>query len=400
MAFFASRLSRIDPSATVSINTKSQEMKAAGKDVIGLAVGEPDFDTPDHIQEAAIQAMREGKTRYAAPAGIPELREAISAKFKRENGLDYGINQIAVCAGGKQIIYNAFTATVDEGDEVIVPAPYWVTYPDLALLNGGTPVIVESTVEADFKITPAQLEEAITPKTKWLVLNSPCNPTGSAYSPEELKALSGVLLRHPQVWILCDDIYEHLLYDGAQFATIAQVEPKLYDRTLTLNGMSKSFCMTGWRVGYAGGPVELIKAMNMLQSQSITSTSTISQWAAVEALNGDQSHIASNNEVFKERRDLVVSMLNQATGLTCNTPVGAFYVYPSCAGVIGKKTPGSKVIDNDEDFVIYLLETEGVAAVHGEAFGLSPFFRISYALSTDVLEDACQRIQRACAALT
>ena len=400
MAFFASRLSRINPSATVSINTKSQEMKAAGKDVIGLAVGEPDFDTPDHIQEAAIQAMREGKTRYAAPAGIPELREAISAKFKRENGLDYGIDQIAVCAGGKQIIYNAFTATVDEGDEVIVPAPYWVTYPDLALLNGGTPVIVESTVEADFKITPAQLEEAITPKTKWLVLNSPCNPTGSAYSPEELKALSGVLLRHPQVWILCDDIYEHLLYDGAKFATIAQVEPKLYDRTLTLNGMSKSFCMTGWRVGYAGGPVELIKAMNMLQSQSITSTSTISQWAAVEALNGDQSHIASNNEVFKERRDLVVSMLNQAPGLTCNTPIGAFYVYPSCAGVIGKKTPGSKVIDNDEDFVIYLLETEGVAAVHGEAFGLSPFFRISYALSTDVLEDACQRIQRACAALT
>ena len=400
MAFFASRLSRINPSATVSINTKSQEMKAAGKDVIGLAVGEPDFDTPNHIQEAVIQAMREGKTRYAAPAGIPELREAISAKFKRENGLDYGIDQIAVCAGGKQIIYNAFTATVDEGDEVIVPAPYWVTYPDLALLNGGTPVIVESTVEADFKITPAQLEEAITPKTKWLVLNSPCNPTGSAYSPEELKALSGVLLRHPQVWILCDDIYEHLLYDGAKFATIAQVEPKLYDRTLTLNGMSKSFCMTGWRVGYAGGPVELIKAMNMLQSQSITSTSTISQWAAVEALNGDQSHIASNNEVFKERRDLVVSMLNQAPGLTCNTPIGAFYVYPSCAGVIGKKTPGSKVIDNDEDFVIYLLETEGVAAVHGEAFGLSPFFRISYALSTDVLEDACQRIQRACAALT
>ena len=400
MAFFASRLSRINPSATVSINTKSQEMKAAGKDVIGLAVGEPDFDTPDHIQKAAIQAMREGKTRYAAPAGIPELREAICAKFKRENGLNYGIDQIAVCAGGKQIIYNAFTATVDEGDEVIVPAPYWVTYPDLALLNGGTPVIVASTVEAGFKITPGQLEEAITPKTKSLVLNSPCNPTGAAYSPEELKALSEVLLLHPQVWVLCDDIYEHLLYDGAQFATIAQIEPQLYDRTLTLNGMSKSFCMTGWRVGYAGGPVELIKAMNMLQSQSITSTSTISQWAAVEALNGDQSHIARNNEVFKERRALVVSMLNQATGLTCNTPIGAFYVYPSCAGVIGKKTPDGKVIEKDEDFVIYLLETEGVAAVHGEAFGLSPFFRNSYALSTEVLEDACQRIQRACAALT
>jgi aspartate aminotransferase len=400
MAFLASRISRINPSATVSINTKSQEMKAAGKDVIGLAVGEPDFDTPEHIQEAAIKAMREGKTRYAAPAGIPELRQAICEKFKRENGLEYGIDQIAVCAGGKQIIYNAFTATVDEGDEVIVPAPYWVTYPDLALLNGGTPVIIESSAEADFKMTPDQLEDAITPKTKWLVLNSPCNPTGSAYSPAELKALAAVLMRHPHVWILCDDIYEHLLYDGAEFATIAMVEPGLYDRTLTLNGMSKSFCMTGWRVGYGGGPVELIKAMNMLQSQSITSTSTISQWAAVEALNGDQSHIARNNEIFKERRDLVVSMLNQATGLTCNTPVGAFYVYPSCAGVIGKKTPDGKVIENDEDFVVYMLESEGVAAVHGEAFGLSPFFRISYALSTDVLEDACQRIQRACASLT
>ncbi|NKB55576.1 MAG: aminotransferase class I/II-fold pyridoxal phosphate-dependent enzyme [Alphaproteobacteria bacterium] len=400
MAFLASRLSRIGPSPTVSINTKSQEMKAAGKDIIGLAVGEPDFDTPDHIQEAAIKAMREGKTRYAAPAGIPELRQAISDKFKRENGLDYGLDQIAVCAGGKQIIYNAFTASVDEGDEVIVPAPYWVTYPDLALLNGGTPVYIECSAEADFKMTPDQLEAAITPKTKWLVLNSPSNPTGSAYSPAELKALAAVLVRHPNVWVLSDDIYEHLLYDDAEFATLAQVEPAMYDRTLTLNGMSKSFCMTGWRVGYAGGPVELIKAMNMLQSQSITSTSTISQWAAVEALNGDQSHIARNNDVFKERRDLVVSMLNQANGLTCNTPVGAFYVYPSCAGVIGKKTPDGKVIETDEDFVVYMLETEGVAAVHGEAFGLSPFFRISYALSTDVLEDACQRIQRACASLT
>lgn len=400
MAFLASRLSRIGPSPTVSINTKSQEMKAAGKDIIGLAVGEPDFDTPEHIQEAAIKAMREGKTRYAAPAGIPELRQAISDKFKRENDLDYGLDQIAVCAGGKQIIYNAFTATVDDGDEVIVPAPYWVTYPDLALLNGGTPVFIECEAAADFKMTPEQLEAAITPKTKWLVLNSPSNPTGSAYSPAELKALAAVLVRHPNVWVLSDDIYEHLLYDDAKFATLAQVEPAMYDRTLTLNGMSKSFCMTGWRVGYAGGPVELIKAMNMLQSQSITSTSTISQWAAVEALNGDQSHIARNNEVFKERRDLVVSMLNQANGLTCNTPVGAFYVYPSCAGLIGKKTPDGKVIENDEDFVVYMLETEGVAAVHGEAFGLSPFFRISYALSTDVLEDACQRIQRACASLT
>jgi aspartate aminotransferase len=400
MAFLASRLSRIGASATVSINTKSQEMKAAGADVIGLAVGEPDFDTPLHIREAAIQAMDEGKTRYAPPAGIPELRQAISDKFKRENGLDYAPEQIAVCAGGKQIIFNAFTATVEDGDEVIVPAPFWVTYPDLALLNGGTPVVIECSDEADFKMTPDQLEAAITPKTKWLVLNSPCNPTGSAYSPAELKGLADVLLRHPNVWVLTDDIYEHLLYDGAEFATIAAVEPALYDRTLTLNGMSKSFCMTGWRVGYGGGPVELIKAMNMLQSQSITSTSTISQWAAVAALTGDQSHIARNNEAFKERRDLVVSMLNQATGLTCNTPVGAFYVYPSCAGVIGKKTPDGKLIENDEDFVVYMLETEGVAAVHGEAFGLSPFFRISYALSIEVLEDACQRIQRACASLS
>jgi aspartate aminotransferase len=400
MAFLASRLSRIGASATVTINTKSQEMKAAGRDVIGLAVGEPDFDTPDHIQEAAIQAMREGKTRYAPPAGIPELRQAISDKFKRENGLDYAPEQISVCAGGKQIIYNAFTATVDDGDEVIVPAPYWVTYPDLALLNGGTPIIIECSVEADFKMTPEQLEAAITPKTKWLVLNSPSNPTGSAYSEAELRALADVLLKHPNVWVLCDDIYEHLLYDDAKFATIAQVEPALYDRTLTLNGMSKSFCMTGWRVGYGAGPLELIKAMNMLQSQSITSTSTISQWAAVAALNGDQSHIARNNEAFKGRRDLVVSMLNQANGLTCNTPVGAFYVYPSCAGVIGKKTPDGKVIETDEDFVVYVLETEGVAAVHGAAFGLSPFFRISYALSDEALEDACQRIQRACAALT
>jgi aspartate aminotransferase len=399
MPFLASRLSRISPSATVAINTKSQEMKAAGGDVIGLAVGEPDFDTPEHIRQAAIDAMNTGKTRYAAPAGLPELRRAIADKLKRENGLTYTPEQIAVCAGGKQVIFNAFTATVEDGDEVIVPAPYWVTYPDLALLNGGKPVFIECGEAADFKMTPAQLEAAITPKTKWLVLNSPSNPTGSAYSPAELRALADVLLKHPHVWILTDDIYEHIRYDDIEFATIAAVEPKLYDRTLTLNGFSKSYCMTGWRVGYGAGPLQLIKAMNMLQSQSITSTSTISQWAAVAALDGDQSHIARNNEIFKERRDMVVSMLNQANGLTCRKPVGAFYVYPSCAGVIGKKTPDGKVIENDEDFVIYLLESEGVAAVHGEAFGLSPFFRISYALSTPVLEDACQRIQRACASL-
>ena len=397
MPFLASRLSRISPSATVAINTKSQELKAAGGDIIGLAVGEPDFDTPEHIRKAAIDAM---KTRYAAPAGLPELRKAIADKLKRENGVDYTPEQIAVGAGGKQIIFNAFTATVDDGDEVIVPAPYWVTYPDLARLNGGVPVFIECQADADFKMTPAQLEAAITPKTKWLVLNSPSNPTGSAYSPAELRALADVLLKHPHVWTLTDDIYEHIRYDGIEFATLVAVEPKLIDRTLTLNGFSKSYCMTGWRVGYGAGPLVLIKAMNMLQSQSITSTSTISQWAAIEALNGDQSHIERNNEIFKERRDLVVSMLNQATGLSCRTPVGAFYVYPSCAGVIGKKTPDGKVIETDEDFVIYVLESEGVAAVHGEAFGLSPFFRISYALATDVLEDACQRIQRACASLT
>ena len=399
MPFLASRLSRISPSATVAINTKSQEMKAAGGDVIGLAVGEPDFDTPEHIRKAAQVAMDTGKTRYAAPAGLPELRRAIAAKLKRENGLDYTPEQIAVGAGGKQIIFNAFTATVDDGDEVIVPAPYWVTYPDLARLNGGVPVFVECTAEADFKMTPEQLEAAITPKTKWLVLNSPSNPTGSAYSPAELRGLADVLLKHPQVWTLTDDIYEHIRYDGIEFATLAAVEPQLFGRTLTLNGLSKSYCMTGWRVGYGAGPKVLIDAMNMLQSQSITSTSTISQWAAVEALNGDQSHIERNNKIFQERRDLVVSMMNQAAGLTCRTPVGAFYVYPSCAGVIGKKTPAGKVIESDEDFVIYMLETEGVAAVHGSAFGLSPFFRISYALATDVLEDACQRIQRACASL-
>ena len=399
MPFLASRLSRISPSATVAINTKSQEMKAAGGDVIGLAVGEPDFDTPEHIRKAAQVAMDTGKTRYAAPAGLPELRRAIAAKLKRENGLDYTAEQIAVGAGGKQIIFNAFTAPVDDGDEVIVPAPYWVTYPDLARLNGGVPVFVECTAEADFKMTPEQLEAAITPKTKWLVLNSPSNPTGSAYSPAELRGLADVLLKHPQVWTLTDDIYEHIRYDGIEFATLAAVEPQLFGRTLTLNGFSKSYCMTGWRVGYGAGPKVLIDAMNMLQSQSITSTSTISQWAAVEALNGDQSHIERNNKVFQERRDLVVSMLNQAAGLTCRTPVGAFYVYPSCAGVIGKKTPAGKVIETDEDFVIYMLESEGVAAVHGAAFGLSPFFRISYALATDVLEDACQRIQRACASL-
>lgn len=399
MTFFASRMSRIKPSPTMAVTAMAQEMAAAGQDVIGLGVGEPDFDTPDHIRQAAERALAEGKTRYSPPSGLPELRVAVAEKFKRENALEYTPEQVTIGCGGKQIIFNAFTATVDDGDEVIVPAPYWVSYPDIALLNGGVPVYVECHQEDDFKLSPAALEEAITSKTKWLVLNSPSNPTGAAYSRDELAALGEVLLRHPQVWIFTDDIYEHLIYDDFEFTTIAQVVPELWERTLTLNGVSKSYCMTGWRVGFAGGPTDLIKAINMINSQSTSCTSTISQWAAVEALNGDKSHIARNNVVFKERRDLVVSMLNQTQGISCATPEGAFYVYPSVAGCLGKKTPDGKVIGNDADLVTYLLESEGVAAVHGEAFGLSPHFRISYATATDILEDACQRIQRACAAL-
>ncbi|MBT5810891.1 MAG: pyridoxal phosphate-dependent aminotransferase [Rhodospirillaceae bacterium] len=399
MSILAKRLGRIKPSPTMAVTKLAGELKAAGKDVIGLAVGEPDFDTPEHIRIAAEKAMAEGKTRYSPFSGLPELRVAVAEKFKRENNLDYTPSQIAIGSGGKQIIFNAFTATIDEGDEVIVPAPYWVSYPDIAVMNGGVPVFIDCLQENSFKLAPADLEAAITPRTKWLVLNSPSNPTGAAYTVDELKALGEVLLRHPHVWVFTDDIYEHILYDDFKFATIAEVVPELYDRTLTLNGVSKSFCMTGWRIGFAGGPVELIDAINMITSQSTSCASTISQWAAVAALNGNRDHIARNNAIFKERRDLVVSMLNQTNGLTCTTPEGAFYVYPSIAGCLGKTTPDGKVIENDEDFVTYLLETEGVAAVHGEAFGLSPHFRISYATATDVMEDACQRIQRACAAL-
>jgi aspartate aminotransferase len=399
MSILAKRLGRIKPSPTMAVTKLAGELKAAGKDVIGLAVGEPDFDTPEHIRIAAEKAMAEGKTRYSPFSGLPELRVAVAEKFKRENNLDYTPSQIAIGSGGKQIIFNAFTATIDDGDEVIVPAPYWVSYPDIAVLNGGVPVFIDCLQENSFKLAPADLEAAITPRTKWLVLNSPSNPTGAAYTVDELKALGEVLLRHPHVWVFTDDIYEHILYDDFKFATIAEVVPELYDRTLTLNGVSKSFCMTGWRIGFAGGPVELIDAINMITSQSTSCASTISQWAAVAALNGNRDHIARNNAIFKERRDLVVSMLNQTNGLTCTTPEGAFYVYPSIAGCLGKTTPDGKVIENDEDFVTYLLETEGVAAVHGEAFGLSPHFRISYATATDVMEDACQRIQRACAAL-
>jgi aspartate aminotransferase len=399
MPFIADRLSRIKPSPTIAVSTKAAELKAAGKDVIGLGAGEPDFDTPDHIKAAAKAAIDAGETKYTAVAGTPALRKAICAKFKRDNGLDYTPEQIQVACGGKQNIYNAMMATLNPGDEVIIPAPYWVSYPDITLLAEGTPVIVECLVENNFKMTADQLEAAITPKTKWLILNSPSNPTGSAYSRADMKALTDVLLKHPHVWVMTDDMYEHILYDDFEFVTPAQVEPKLYDRTLTLNGVSKAYCMTGWRVGYAAGPADVIKAMNKVQSQSTTHTSSISQAAAVAALNGDQSFIAKNNAAFKGRRDLVVKMLNEAEGLVCPTPEGAFYVYPSCAGVIGKTAPDGKVIKTDGDFVTYLLESEGIAAVHGEAFGLSPFFRISYATSTEVLTEACTRIKRACAAL-
>tara|TARA_A100001037_G_scaffold306107_1_gene349275 strand:- start:575 stop:1777 length:1203 start_codon:yes stop_codon:yes gene_type:complete len=400
MALLADRLSSIKPSPTIAINTLSQELKAEGRDVIGLAAGEPDFDTPQNIKDAAARAMADGKTKYVSPAGIPELREAICEKLKTDNDLEYTPAQIHVGCGGKQTIYNALFATVDPGDEVIVAAPFWVSYTDITLLCEGTPVVVETTQETGFKITPEALEAAITPKTKWFMMNSPCNPSGAAYTADELRALGEVLLRHPQVWIMPDDMYEKIVYDDFEFATIAQVVPELYERTLTLNGMSKAYCMTGWRVGYAAGAPDLIKAMNMIASQSTTSTSTISQWAAVEALRGPQDFITEHNAVFKERRDLVVSMLNQANGIECATPQGAFYVYPSAAGMLGKKTSDGKVLGSDEDVARYLLESAGVAVVHGEAFGLSPHFRISYATATDLLEDACSRIQRACAALS
>jgi aspartate aminotransferase len=396
MGFISDSLNRIQPSATIAISNKAMTLKAEGRDVIGLAAGEPDFDTPDNIKAAAIKAIQAGKTKYTAVDGIPELKKAICDKFKRENGLDYKPSQVSVGTGGKQVLFNALMATVNPGDEVIVPAPYWVSYPDIVMLAGGTPVFVEGRLENGFKLQAADLEKAITPKTKWLILNSPSNPSGAAYSRAELKALTDVLLRHPQVWVLSDDMYEHLVYDDFAFTTPAQVEPKLYDRTLTMNGVSKSYCMTGWRIGYGAGPEALIKAMAKLQSQSTSNPSSIAQWAAVEALNGPQDFIASNNKVFKQRRDLVVAMLNQASGISCPTPEGAFYVYPSCKGAIGKTAPSGNLIKTDEDFVTELLAAEGVAAVHGAAFGMSPFFRISYATATEVLEDACKRIQRFC----
>jgi aspartate aminotransferase len=396
MGFISDSLNRIQPSATIAISTKAMTLKAEGRDVIGLAAGEPDFDTPQNIKDAAIKAIQAGKTKYTAVDGIPELKKAICDKFKRENNLDYKPSQVSVGTGGKQVLFNALMATVNPGDEVIVPAPYWVSYPDIVMLAGGTPVFVEGKLENGFKLQAADLEKAISPRTKWLILNSPSNPSGAAYSRAELKALTDVLVKHPNVWVLSDDMYEHLVYDDFEFTTPAQVEPKLYERTLTMNGVSKSYCMTGWRIGYGAGPEQLIKAMAKLQSQSTSNPSSIAQWAAVEALNGPQDFIAANNKVFKERRDLVVSMLNQASGISCPTPEGAFYVYPSCLGCIGKTAPSGNVIHNDEEFVTELLAAEGVAAVHGAAFGMSPFFRISYATATEVLEDACKRIQRFC----
>jgi aspartate aminotransferase len=399
MAFLSDAIGRIKPSPTIAISDLAKKLKAEGRDIIALSAGEPDFDTPDNIKQAAIRAIERGETKYTAVDGMPELKAAISRKFKRENGLDYKPNQITVGTGGKQVLFNALVATINPGDEVIIPAPYWVSYPDIVLFAGGTPVPVIGKLEDGFKIKPAALEKAITKKTKWLIFNSPSNPTGAAYTRAELKALTDVLVKHPHVWVLTDDMYEHLVYDDFEFTTPAQVEPTLYERTLTMNGMSKAYCMTGWRLGYAGGPELLIKAMGTLQSQSTTNPSSITQWAGVEALDGPQDFIPKHNKVFKERRDLVVSMLNQANGITCAKPEGAFYVYPFCAGAIGKTAPSGKKIETDEDFVKELLAAEGVAVVHGTAFGLAPAFRVSYATSTEQLEEACARIQRFCGGL-
>ncbi len=396
----SNRLSLIKPSATFKMMGLAKELKAQGKDVIGLGGGEPDFDTPEFIKDAARAAMDAGDTKYTNVDGTPALKSAIIAKFKRDNGLEFKPEEVSVGTGGKQILYNALMATVNKGDEVIIPAPYWVSYPDMVLLAEGTPVIVDCPAETQFKMTGAQLEAAITPKTKWLIFNSPSNPTGAGYTREDLKELTDVLLKHPHVWILSDDMYEHLVYDDFDFVTPAQVEPKLKDRILTVNGVSKAYSMTGWRIGYAGGPAALIKGMKNIQGQSTSNPSSISQAAAVAALEGDQSFMGEWVKAFKSRRDLVVKLLNEADGVECHTPEGAFYVYPSCAGAIGKVTPSGKRIENDEDFVTYLLESQGVACVHGAAFGLSPHFRISYAESEELLTDACQRIQVACGALT
>ena len=399
MAFLSDTLARVNPSPTIAVTPKANELKAAGKDVIGLGAGEPDFDTPQNIKDAAKAAIDAGKTKYTAVDGIPELKKAICAKFERENGLKYAPNQVSVGTGGKQILYNALMATCNPGDEVIIPAPYWVSYPDMVLLAGGTPVAVAAGIETDFKLQPEQLEAAITPKTKWFIFNSPSNPTGAGYTRAELKALTDVLMRHPHVWVMSDDMYEHLVFDDFEFCTPAQVEPGLYDRTLTCNGVSKAYAMTGWRIGYAAGPVALIKAMGTIQSQSTSNPSSVSQFAALEGLTGPQEFLTENKALFQRRRDLVVGMLNEAKGITCPKPEGAFYVYPDISGCIGKTSAGGTKITDDEVFATALLEETGVAVVFGAAFGLSPNFRVSYATADATLKEACTRIQNFCAGL-
>ncbi|MCP5085701.1 MAG: pyridoxal phosphate-dependent aminotransferase [Rhodobacteraceae bacterium] len=400
MSFLSETLSRVKPSPTIAISTKAAELKAAGRDIIALSAGEPDFDTPDNIKDAAKAAIDAGKTKYTAPDGIPELKQAVCAKLKRDNNLGYKPAQISVSTGGKQVLYNALMATLNPGDEVVIPAPYWVSYPDMVLLAGGEPVFAEASIQTNFKLTADQLEAAITPRTKWLIFNSPSNPTGAGYNREELKELTNVLLRHPHVWVMTDDMYEHLAYDGFEFCTAAEVEPELCNRTLTVNGVSKAYAMTGWRIGYAAGPENLIAAMRKIQSQSTSNPSSISQWAAVEALNGPQDYISTSRPVFERRRDLVVDMLNAAEGVVCAKPDGAFYVYPSITQCIGKTAPSGNIIANDEDFATELLNDQGVAVVFGAAFGLSPNFRVSYAKSDEDLIEACTRIQKFCAALT
>jgi aspartate aminotransferase len=399
MGFLSDALSRVKPSATLVMTQNARDLKAQGRDVISLSVGEPDFDTPDHIKEAAIDAIRRGETKYPPVSGIMPLREAIARKYKRENGLDYKPTQTIVGTGGKHVIFNAMMATLNPGDEVLIPRPYWVSYPEIVALCGGTATFAETTMEHGFKLQPDELERKITPKTKWLLLNSPSNPTGGAYTRAEMKALTDVLMRHPHVWVLTDDMYEHLVYGDFEFVTPAQVEPGLYERTLTMNGVSKAYAMTGWRIGYAAGPEKLIKAMDFVQGQQTSGATSISQWASVQALDGPQDHLKVFKKAFQERRDLVVSMLNQAKYLKTPVPEGAFYVYPSCAEAIGRKAPSGKTLETDEDFVTELLDAEGVAAVHGSAFGLGPNLRISYATSNALLEDACQRIQRFCGSL-
>src|SRR5450631_1188937 len=399
MPFLSAALDRVKPSATIAVTDKARELKAAGRNVIGLGAGEPDFDTPANIKLAAIHAIEAGKTKYTAVVGVSEKKKAIIAKFARENGLTYKPNQVIVGTGGKQVLYNALMATINPGDEVIIPAPYWVSYPEMVALAGGEPVAVVCTAEQGFKLQPEALEKAITAKTKWIILCSPSNPTGAAYTRTELKAITDVLVKHPDVWVMTDDMYEHLVYDDFVFTTPAQVEPRLYERTLTVNGVSKAYCMTGWRIGFAGGPEPLIKAMAAIQSQSTSNPAAVSQWAAVEALNGPKDFIPKHNKIFKERRDLCVAMLNQAKGIHCPKPDGAFYVYPSCAGTIGKLAPSGNKIGTDQDFVTELLDAEGVAVVQGTPFGLGPNFRISYATATPLLQEACERIQRFCAGL-